>query len=61
MGDGRELSEVPLSQTLAADRRVSSTLISLLVGMQNIGTIRKINVERYKKIFNNIREMKQKL
>ena len=35
--------------TLAADRRASSTLLSLLVGMQNIGTIREIKVKKIKK------------
>ena len=47
IGDGRELFDewaiirhTPLPQTLAANQRAISTLLFLLVGIQNIGTIR---------------------
>ena len=61
------IRHTPLPQTLAADRRASSTLLSLLVGIQNIRAIREIKLEgkkrrkKNKEASNKIMEVKRTL
>ena len=53
------MRHTPLPQTLAADQRASSTLLSLLVGMQDIEIIKEMQ-EKGKKNKKNIHQNKER-